>query len=165
MLEVYQRLGLHKNAEPTLEIELDHLQRERGRLRVNATNGEEVGLFLERGKTLQVGEKLQSECGKIIVIKGACETVTKAHCHDWQQFARACYHLGNRHVKLQVGERWLRIAPDHVLAEMLQGLGLSVEDEQAVFEPESGAYGQHGGHGHGHSHDHHHPENNLDHAH
>jgi urease accessory protein len=64
-------------------------------------------------------------------------------------FARACYHLGNRHVKVQVGERWLRISPDHVLEQMLGQLGLRLEPEEAVFVPESGAYAG-GSHGHHH---------------
>ncbi len=60
---------------------------------------------------------------------------------------RACYHLGNRHVKLQVGERWLRMQPDHVLEEMLELLGLTLTHQETVFVPESGAYSN-GGHHH-----------------
>jgi urease accessory protein len=67
-------------------------------------------------------------------------------------FARACYHLGNRHVPLQVGHGWLRYQNDYVLDDMLRQLGLDVKHEQAPFEPENGAYGEHGGHSHGHSH-------------
>jgi urease accessory protein len=79
-------------------------------------------------------------------IEGAVEEVTHAECEDWHTFARACYHLGNRHVKIQVGERWLRIKPDHVLEEMLELLGLTLTKQDTVFVPESGAYA----HGHHH---------------
>lgn len=149
MLEVYERLGLHCHEPVNESVVLEHDQRDKGRLRLISENGVEVRLFLERGKPLLVGEYLKSNCGKIIQVKGAVETVAHASCDDWHTFARACYHLGNRHVKIQVGERWLRIKPDHVLEEMIHLLGLVISHEQAVFEPESGAYSQ-GGHHHEH---------------
>lgn len=155
MLEVYERLGLHCH-EPIAEtIVLEHDQRNKGRLRLVSETGTEVRLFLERGKPLLVGEFLKAECGKIVQVKGAKESVAHASCDDWQTFSRACYHLGNRHVKVQVGERWLRIKPDYVLEEMIHLLGLVVTHENEVFEPESGAYSQ-AGHSHGHSHGHEH---------
>lgn len=147
MIEVYERLGPNFAGRVNQPLVLSHEQRERGRLRAFTANGEEVRLFLERGKPLAVGEYLRTRCGRILQVEGAREPVITALCDDWQTFSRACYHLGNRHVKLQVGQCWLRITPDHVLAEMLQGLGLSVREEDAVFEPESGAY-SHGGHHH-----------------
>ena len=110
-------------------------------------DGIETRLFLERGKPLQIGELLRSQCGKILKVNGAKELVITAFCEDWSLFSRACYHLGNRHVKLQIGERWLRITPDHVLEEMLQKLGLQTRHETSVFIPESGAY-NHGHHHH-----------------
>jgi urease accessory protein len=84
-------------------------------------------------------------------VKGAVEDVAHASCEDWEAFSKACYHLGNRPTKIQVGERWLRIKPDHVLEAMLHMLGLIVSHEEAVFVPESGAYSS-GGNSHGHSH-------------
>jgi len=96
---------------------------------------------------LLVGEYLRSECGKTIQIVGAVEDIAHASCEDWTTFAKACYHLGNRHTKVEVGERWLRIKPDHVLEEMLHLLGLVVTHEQGIFNPESGAY-SHGHHHH-----------------
>ena len=114
-------------------------------------------VFLERGKPLLVGEFLKTECGKIVQVQGALESVAHASCDDWHTFARACYHLGNRHVKLEVGERWLRIKPDHVLEEMIHLQGLLITHEEAVFVPESGAYKVGGsGHSHSHGHDHDH---------
>ena len=146
MLEVYERLGLHCHETVATTVVLTHEQRDKARLRLQSDSGEEVRLFmLDRGKPLLVGEYLKSICGKIIQIKGAQEEIVFAHCDDWPTFARACYHLGNRHVKVEVGDRWLRMSPDHVLEDMLVHLGLKVSHEQAVFIPESGAY-QHGHH-------------------
>ena len=148
MLEIYERLGMHCHQAVGETVVLNHEQRSKGRLRMFSQSGEELGLFLERGQTLQVGEYLKSTCGKIIRIEGAAETVAHASCDDWKTFSRACYHLGNRHVKIQLGERWLRFCPDHVLEEMVHLLGLVVTHEEAVFDPESGAYKQvvHGHH-------------------
>jgi urease accessory protein len=146
MLEIYERLGGEVGGGVDAHLVLDHEQRDKGRLRAVSTEGDEVRLFLDRGRPLQVGEILRSRCGKRVLVEGAVEPVVTATCDDWRLFSRACYHLGNRHVKLQVGERWLRIAPDHVLEALLQQLGLDLHHEQAVFIPESGAY--HSGHHH-----------------
>ncbi len=67
-------------------------------------------------------------------------------CADQFELTRAAYHLGNRHVPVEIGDGYLRIAADHVLGDMLLGLGAKVRELEAPFEPESGAYG--GGHGH-----------------
>ena len=148
MLEVYERLGLHCHEAVSTTVVLTHEQRDKARLRLQSDSGEEVRLFmLDRGKPLLVGEYLKSICGKVIQIKGAQEEVVFARCDDWPTFAKACYHLGNRHVKVEIGDRWLRMSPDHVLEDMLAHLGLQVSHEQAVFVPESGAY-QHGHHHH-----------------
>ena len=84
---------------------------------------------------------------------GCTETVT-ATIDEPRLFARACYHLGNRHVPMQIGDNWIRYLHDHVLDEMLVGLGITTKCEQASFEPESGAYGAHSRHSHGHDHSH-----------
>ncbi|MCP4595654.1 urease accessory protein UreE [Neptuniibacter sp.] len=147
MLEVYERLGTHCHEQVDSVVVLNHEQRDRGRLRLTSENGEEVRVFLDRGKPLLVGEYLKTTCGRYVKVEGAEEEVAHASCDDWHTFARACYHLGNRHTKIEVGERWLRIKPDHVLEEMLVQLGLVVSHEEAVFVPESGAY-SHGHHHH-----------------
>jgi urease accessory protein len=152
MIEIYERLGMHCHESVEEIVVIDSDQRDRGRLRLTAESGTEVRVFLERGKPLQVGEYLKSNQGIIVQVQGAVEPVAHASCEDWRTFSRACYHLGNRHTKIEVGERWLRIKPDHVLEEMLALLGLLVTHEEAVFAPESGAYSK-GGHSHaGHSH-------------
>ncbi len=146
MFEVFQRLGLHSHDQVDAELVLDHEQRSKGRLRASTSEGMEVRVFIERGKPLQVGEYLRTHCGKTLRVCGAQEPVITASCEDWLRFSKACYHLGNRHVKMQVGERWLRITPDHVLEELLVLLGLKVVRELAVFNYEQGAYGGHGHH-------------------
>ena len=151
--EVYERIE-HTHDATHDSVILDSDTREKGRFKTTSSAGMEVRVFLDRGKTLAIGEVLKTECGKLIAICGAEEALVKASCDDWETFSKACYHLGNRHVKIQVGERWLRIKPDYVLEEMLTLLGLTIEAETAVFIPESGAYT--GGHHHGHSHGHQH---------
>ncbi|MBU3068962.1 urease accessory protein UreE [Aestuariicella sp. G3-2] len=146
-MDVYQRLGLDSGLQSDEVIVLTQEQRDKGRLKAISDSGTEVRVFLERGKPLQVGEILKTECGKHIQVQGAVEPVTRAECDDWHTFSRACYHLGNRHVKLQVGDRWLQMTPDHVLEDMLKMLGLTVSHVDAVFVPESGAY-SHGHHHH-----------------
>ena len=142
MLEVQQRLGLHIKQTPDATLVLNHEQRERGRMLLTSTDNEEVRLFLTRGQPLLVGEYLQSSCKKLIQIQGAKESVAVGQCSDWQSFARACYHLGNRHVKVQVESLTLIIKPDHVLEEMLILQGLEISHQECVFIPESGAYQQ-----------------------
>jgi urease accessory protein len=144
--EVSQRLDHTHDSDD--KVILEHDVRAKGRFKVISENGIEVRVFLERGKTLLIGECLKTECGKIIKVLGAEEDVVEAVCENWQTFSKACYHLGNRHVKIQVGERWLRMKSDYVLEQMLQILGLTVIQKRAIFIPESGAYA--GGHQHHH---------------
>ena len=147
MLEVYERQTAAAADNIHAQVVLDHLQRERGRFKAESSNGEEVRIFLERGQTLQVGEVLKTRCGKFLQVDGAMEVVLEASTEDTLLFSLGCYHLGNRHTKVQIGSGWLRITPDHVREEMLRELGLTIAATRAVFVPESGAYAR-GGHGH-----------------
>lgn len=135
-----------------LTLTLPYELRQKSRLRANLDNGIEIGLLLPRGTVLRGGDCLRSESGEVILVQAAEEVVSTVYEQDPTLFARACYHLGNRHVPLQIGESWLRYLHDHVLDTMLQGLGLQVSCERAPFEPEAGAYAG----GHHHHHDHHH---------
>ncbi len=139
-LEVYERLGLYQETQVDAWIVLSHGQRDKGRLKTQTSTGDEVHIFLDRGTPLMIGEVLRTRCGKHIAIEGAPEQVVTARCDDWETFSRACYHLGNRHIKIQVGDRWLRMLPDHVLENMLKLQGLTTLREIAVFQPEAGAY-------------------------
>jgi urease accessory protein len=128
----------------------------KSRLRTRLATGEDVGLFLPRGTILRDGTKLQAADGRIVEVVAADEPLSEVRCEDAALLARAAYHLGNRHVAVQVGPGWLRMQPDPVLAAMLHGLGLAVHHLNAPFEPEAGAYShghQHGSmHGKGHIH-------------
>lgn len=148
MLEIQTRCHADDTAEVYTEVALDAEQRDKGRQKLVAANGEELRLFLERGKALQIGELLKADDGKLVRVIGADEAVCEASCDDWQQFAKACYHLGNRHVRMQIGAKWLRIKPDHVLEELIELLGLKLRHLECIFEPESGAYSSHGHHHH-----------------
>ncbi len=137
----------------TLNLE----QRVKSRQRVTLDNGREAGLFLPRGSVLQQGDRLQAESGEIIEIRAARERVSTVYINDPVLMARACYHLGNRHVPLQISSGFVRYQHDHVLDDMLRRMGLHINLEQAPFEPEAGAYGGHQQtHGHQHAHGHHH---------
>ena len=126
--------------------------RAKSRARVTLDNGEEAGLFLERGSILRHGDLLQADDGRVVEVQAATETVSTVRTDDGLQLARACYHLGNRHVALQIGPGWLRYSHDHVLDDMLRGFGLVVNVEQAPFEPEGGAYVATSSHAHTHQH-------------
>ena len=111
-------------------------------------------MFLERGQVLRDGDLLASADGLVVQVRAAAEPVSEVACPDPLLLARACYHLGNRHVPLQIREGRLRYQHDHVLDEMLRGLGLHPRFSEAPFEPEPGAYGG-SAHGHGQDHSHH----------
>ena len=140
---------------PTHTLTLTLEQRVRSRLRVTLDDGSPAGLFLERGHILRDGDCVAGDDGVVAEVRAAAETVSTARCDDPVQLARVCYHLGNRHVLVQIGPGLVRFHHDHVLDAMVRGLGLSVTVEQAPFEPEWGAY--HEAHTHGIAHEHHHP--------
>ncbi|MDR1659308.1 MAG: urease accessory protein UreE [Desulfovibrio sp.] len=127
-------------------LRLDCESRSRARLRVRLESGAEAGLFLEYGKTLAQGDILAADDGFLVRVECEPEAVITAHAKDWGLLARGCYHLGNRHVPLQIGELWLRFTPDPVLEKLVRQLGFVAVPETAPFTPETGAYAS--GHGH-----------------
>ncbi len=129
--------------------------RQKARQRVTLASGASAGLKLPRGTLIRGGDRLCTSDGRLIEVAAEPESVSTVTTDDALQLARAAYHLGNRHVPVQVGAGWLRYGADHVLDEMLRGLGLAPVAEVAPFEPEAGAYAH--GHAHGHEHRHHHP--------
>ena len=147
-------------AAATESVALAYDERKRSRLKVRLASGSEAGIFLERGDHLHGGDKLAAEDGSAVVeILAAPEKLIEAVADSPLLFARAAYHLGNRHVPVQIlptadGGK-LRFQTDHVLADMARGLGCAVGETEAPFQPESGAYGAHGG---GHGGHHHHDE-------
>jgi urease accessory protein len=139
----------------TLRLRFD--RRQKSRQRAALTSGEEVLLLLPRGEVLRGGDRLIASDGRVIGIAAEPESVLHVECADPSALARAAYHLGNRHVAVQIGEGYLRLAPDHVLAAMLTGLGVKVTEMCAPFEPEAGAYRREHEHDEGHTYTHGHP--------
>lgn len=144
------------NAAATERLELPFESRCKSRLRTRLASGEECGLFLERGTVLRGGDRLLGNDGRTVEVVAAPEALMEAvmdeNSGDPLLLAKAAYHLGNRHVAVHLLPGRLRFAADHVLGEMVRGLGLKLAEIEAPFEPESGAYGAHGAHGgHGHS--------------
>jgi len=126
-------------------------RRQKTRHRTRLSTGVEIGIQLARGTVLRGGDRLRAPDGTVIEVVAAPERVSTVRSRSLQELARAAYHLGNRHVALEVGDGWVRYLTDHVLDAMVEQLGLPVSREVEPFEPEAGAYGGHAGHGHAHS--------------
>ncbi len=185
MLELTKRLSEREVAGIDSSEILDNLilpyeLRIRGRLRATTETRVDVGLFLDRGPVLRDGDLLQAKTGEIVRIRAAEEQVVTARIENGQPLARLCYHLGNRHVTLQIGHDdqlasggaidaegtandgsvnpksgWVRFTTDHVLEELAERLGATLVHHTAPFDPEPGAYTQAGySHGHNHSYGH-----------
>ncbi len=150
MLEIKSRLKIARGAyrlEVKGQLKLPFDSRQKSRLRTQLASGEYVALMLPRGEILRGGDLVVASDGRVIEVIAQTERVLHITCSTPQNLTRAAYHLGNRHVPVQVGEAYLRIAADHVLEEMLKGLGAAIEAMDDAFEPEAGAYGG-GGHRH-----------------
>lgn len=140
-------------------IVLDYEGRHRRRVVMQGVRGTEFLLDLPEAVILRNGDALVLEDGRLVEIVAAPEELAEVRCGDARQLARVAYHLGNRHVNVEVLANRLRIRRDHVLEEMVRGLGAKVAHIEAPFEPDSGAYEaaeSHGHHVHGHDHQHDH---------
>ena len=146
------RGGEASGSPPALKLVLPFHSRSKSRLRVTLSDGREAGVFLPRGSVLRGGDRLQSDSGEWVLVVAAEEPVSRVTASDPVAFARACYHLGNRHVPLQIGDGFACYLQDSVLDQMARGLGVHVEEALLPFEPEAGAYSA--GHEHTHSHEH-----------
>jgi urease accessory protein len=144
-------------------IELDWDVRQKSRFDATDSQGRQIGIFLPRGTAVRGGDVLVAEDGSLIRFIAAPQPVLRiTHCsaHGTPfDLTRAAYHLGNRHVPIELKPDHLKIEPDHVLADMLRSMHLIVVAVEEAFEPEGGAYGSHehshgGGHSHDHAHDH-----------
>jgi len=122
--------------------------RQKSRLRVTLDNGVEAALFLPRGTVLRNGDLLEAEDRTLVRVVAAPENILYVTANQPYDLMRAAYHLGNRHVPVELGEGYLKLATDPVLKEMLTQLGLTLREDCLPFQPEPGAYG--GGHRHGH---------------
>ena len=142
-------------------VELDWDVRQKSRFDAVDSQGRRIGVFLPRGTAVRGGDVLVAEDGSLIKVIAAPQAVLViTHCTQHGtpfDLIRAAYHLGNRHVPIELKSDHLKIEPDHVLAAMLRSMHLIVREADEAFEPENGAYGAHGGghgHDHGHAHDH-----------
>jgi urease accessory protein len=138
-------------------VELDWDVRQKSRFDAVDSGGRPIGVFLPRGSVVRGGDVLVAEDGSLIAVRAAPQPVLVVrHCSEHGtpfDLLRAAYHLGNRHVALELKPDHLKLEPDHVLAGLLRQMHLIVSEERAPFEPETGAYAA-GGHGHGHEHAH-----------
>ena len=153
------------------EVELDWDVRQKSRIEATDSLGRALNVFLPRGTVLRGGDVLVGEDGSLVRVKAAAQPVlVVTHCADHGtpfDLLRAAYHLGNRHVPLELQPDRLLLEPDHVLADMLRLQHLIVTEASSAFEPEGGAYGAdaHAGHARGHDHGHAHAHDDHDHAH
>jgi urease accessory protein len=162
MLHVAKLIPQGKGLAPVLlkratAIELDWDVRQKSRFDAIDSQGRQLGVFLPRGSVARGGDVLVAEDGSLIRVIAAPQAVLRiTHCTEHGtpfDLIRAAYHLGNRHVPIELKPDHLKIEPDHVLADLLRAMHLIVRAVDEPFEPESGAYASAGnGHGHGHAH-------------
>ncbi|MBX3621320.1 MAG: urease accessory protein UreE [Rhizobacter sp.] len=182
MLTVNKLIAQGRGLAPALlkratTVVLDWDTRQKSRFDTEDSQGRTLGVFLPRGSVVRGGDVLVAEDGSLVKVVATPQPVMVVRaCAEHGtplDLLRAAYHLGNRHVQLEVTPDHLHLEPDHVLADMLRQMHLIVTEELAPFEPEGGAYaagghGGHGGHGHGHAHEHGHKNDHghgHDHAH
>jgi urease accessory protein len=151
-------------------VELDWDVRQKSRFDATDSNGRAFGVFLARGTLVRGGDVLVLEDGSLVRVQAAPQEVLRitACAQHGSPFdlTRAAYHLGNRHVPIELQPDHLKIEPDHVLADMLRAMHMTVVTVQEAFEPEGGAYSSHGhAQGHGHTHEHSHGEHSHSHDH
>ena len=148
-------------------VELDWDVRQKSRFEATDSLGRALGVFLPRGTTVRGGDVLVAEDGSMVRVIAAPQPVLViTHCTEHGSpfdLMRAAYHLGNRHVPIELKPDHLKIEPDHVLADMLRSMHLIVNATQEAFEPEGGAYGSQGSHGHAPDHGHAHGHEHHDH--
>jgi urease accessory protein len=142
MFTVTQRQPPNPNIAVTFTLELTSQERTRSRHRFETEDGKVIFLRLPRGTFLQDGDILCDETtGNLVRIIATPEPVLTVIAHNELDLLRAAYHLGNRHIPVEITPHYLRLSPDSVLQTMLEKLGLEVREDIAQFHPETGAYG------------------------
>jgi urease accessory protein len=163
MLQVSKLLAGGHGLAPVLlrraaSVVLDWDVRQKSRFEATDSMERQIGVFLPRGTLVRGGDVLVAEDGSLIRVIAAPQSVLViTHCSEHGtpfDLLRAAYHLGNRHVPIELKPNHLKIEPDHVLAAMLRSMHLIVIEQLTTFEPEGGAYGAQASQAHGHSHDH-----------
>jgi urease accessory protein len=156
MLRLTELLEENEAAIPAGVLTMRFEDRRRSRMRARLDDGRDAALLLPRGTILRDGDRLRdAEAGVVVTVRAAAQTLSYVRIADPLSLARAAYHLGNRHVPVQLGRGWLAYEHDHVLDGMVEDLGLAVDTRIAPFEPEAGGYRHaageaRAGHSHGH---------------
>lgn len=158
------RAGLW-NVKPADVVRLDYDHRTRRRIALAGAGGLSFLLDLAKAPVLAAGDGLRLEDGRIVAVEAAPERLLEIVCRDERALARIAWHLGNRHLATEIGQRTIYIRDDHVIADMARGLGAEVRTVQRPFNPEGGAYSQGAAHGHGHHHHHDHHHDGHGHSH
>jgi urease accessory protein len=148
-------------------VSLDHEGRHRRRIVLKGEKGLEFLLDLDKATVLNDGDAVKFEDGSLVLIKAAPQTLLEVRAENSLRLLKKAWHIGNRHTPCEITAEALYLEDDHVLAEMIRGLGCSTSIVSRPFQPERGAYDDHGhSHGHhGHSHDHHDHKHDHDHSH
>jgi urease accessory protein len=148
--------GVLLKRAPTVELDWD--VRQKSRFDATDSSGRSLGVFLPRGTVVRGGDVLVAEDGSLVRVQAAPQAVLRVtHCSEHGtpfDLLRAAYHLGNRHVQLELKPDHLKLEPDHVLVDLLRQMHLIVGEVNEPFEPEAGAYAAPAAHGHAHGHDH-----------
>lgn len=143
----------HYQGTPYDKVVLAHDERHLRRKLLTLTHGDQVLVDLPTAVALEQGDVLTLEDGRLVEIVAAEEKLYEITAKDAKHLSRLCWHIGNRHLPAQIEERRILIQRDHVIRDMLTGLGATVTDITEPFSPERGAYHSHGDHGHSHHHD------------
>jgi len=136
----HQRAGSWPEEKAVDTLTLDFDARHHRRIRLTTDKGEDVLLYLPNAVAMADGDGLQLEDGRWIAVRAAAEVIVEISHDDPERLVSIAWHLGNRHVQTDVRRRVLHIRPDHVIEDMLEGLGAQVRTVQATFQPEAGAY-------------------------
>jgi urease accessory protein len=150
---VHRRAGHWPDKDSSGTITLDFDARHRRRIRLSTDQGEDVLLNLPKAVAMADGDGLQLDNGRWLEVRAAAESLIEVRHRDLDRLVRIAWHLGNRHLPTEVRDEALRIRPDHVIEDMLRGLGADLLRVHARFQPEGGAYGDRA-----YSHDHHEAE-------
>lgn len=150
----YLRAGT-PSSNPIGKVVLPHDLRHLRRKLLHLENGDLVMLDLKEPVLFASGDMLVLEDGELIEIQAADEKLFEIRGQDRMHLIELAWHLGNRHLGVQIEEERMLILRDHVIRPMLEGLGATVKEVTEPFQPARGAYHSHGNHSHGHDHGHH----------
>lgn len=142
--------------KPVDVVRLDYDRRTRRRIALTSAGGLAFLLDLAKAPVLRAGDGIRLEDGRMVAVEAAPERLLEITCADASELARVAWHLGNRHLAAEIAARVIHIRDDHVIADMVRGLGARARPVQRAFNPEGGAYGEGAVRGHTHGHGHHH---------